>query len=92
MRAPFSSTSDRGFKILGIQQIAIGGLSKDKLSNFWTGTLGIPKISTFKSTNENVDEDILLCGQGDYAVEIDLMQPIDPEKSPKVGMLISLFI
>jgi hypothetical protein len=36
--------SSRGFKILGIQQIAIGGLSKEKLSAFWTGALGIPKV------------------------------------------------
>jgi hypothetical protein len=33
---------------------------------------------------ENVDEDILSLGHGPHKVEIDLMQPIDPTKSPKV--------
>ena len=31
-----------------------------------------------------MDEDILQLGKGPFAVEIDLMQPIDPEKAPKV--------
>ncbi|MCA9515265.1 MAG: VOC family protein, partial [Myxococcales bacterium] len=31
-----------------------------------------------------VDEDILRLGPGAYAVEIDLMQPIDPEGRPRV--------
>jgi len=33
---------------------------------------------------ENVDEDIYTLGTGLFAVEVDLMQPIDPEKTPKV--------
>ena len=39
------------------------------------------------SEKENVDEDILLLGHGPTAVEVDIMQPLDPEKSPKVGSL-----
>ncbi len=39
---------------------------------------------TSSCQKENVDEDILLTGHGKYAVEIDLMQPLDPSKSPKV--------
>ena len=66
----------RGFRILGVQQIAVGSTSKEKLSNFWVDALGIQKISTFRSEKENVDEDILQCGEGDRAVEIDIMQPI----------------
>ena len=73
----FSTTPDsRGFRILGVQQIAVGSTSKEKLSNFWVDALGIQKISTFRSEKENVDEDILQCGEGDRAVEIDIMQPI----------------
>ena len=30
--------SDRPFKVLGIQQIAIGGLDKSKLSRLWVDT------------------------------------------------------
>lgn len=74
----------RPFKVLGIQQIAIGGLDKNKLSSFWVDIMGLEKVHTFTSEKENVDEDILRMGHGSYAVEIDLMQPLDPEKKPKV--------
>ncbi len=73
-------STPRPFKILGVQQIAIGGPSKDALRHLWIDLLGIPQTGTFKSERENVDEDILEVG----GVEIDLMQPIDPEKKPKV--------
>jgi len=80
----FSSAAPNSFKVLGVQQIAIGGLSKDALSKFWVDTLGIEKVGTYKAEKENVDEDILKLGSGPHAVEIDIMQPIDPEKAPKV--------
>ena len=70
----------RPFKILGIQQIAIGGPSKDALRHLWIELFGIEQKGTFKSERENVVEDILEVG----GVEIDLMQPIDPDKKPKV--------
>jgi hypothetical protein len=57
---------------------------RSALSNLWSGLFGIPKIGSYKSLKENVDEDILLTGKGHFAVEIDLMQPIDASKSPKV--------
>ena len=75
----------RPFRILGVQQIAIGGLDKARLSGLWVDLFGLPRVGTFKSERENVDEDIVLAGQGPFAVEIDLMQPIDPEKKPKVN-------
>jgi len=75
---------ERPFKILGIQQIAIGGLDKEKLKKFWVDLLGLSIVGTFKSERENVDEDILKLGKDPYAVEVDIMQPLDPEKSPKV--------
>ena len=75
---------EKKFKILGIQQIAIGALSKEPLNNLWVNLLGGTKHGSFKSETENVDEDIILIGEGKQAVEIDLMQPIDPNKKPKV--------
>ena len=76
----------RPFKILGLQQVAIGALDKSPLSNLWTNIFGIPQIGSYRSEKENVDEDILLLGTKDspFAVEVDLMMPIDSEKSPKV--------
>ncbi|HQP34415.1 MAG TPA: VOC family protein [Polyangiaceae bacterium] len=74
----------RPFRILGIQQIAVGGLDKSALARLWVDTLGLARVHTFKSERENVDEDILRIGSGPHAVEVDIMQPIDPEKKPKV--------
>ena len=76
--------SDRPFKVLGIQQIAVGSLDKNQLRKFWVDTLGLTLSGTFKSERENVDEDIAVIGSGPLKVEVDLMQPIDPEKKPKV--------
>ncbi|HYC57643.1 MAG TPA: VOC family protein [Candidatus Binatia bacterium] len=76
--------SDRPFRVLGIQQIAVGGLDKGKLRRLWVDTLGLTVTGTFQSERENVDEDIAVAGSGPLKVEVDLMQPIDPEKKPKV--------
>ena len=72
------------FRILGIQQIAIGGPDKQKLKALWVDMLGLTVKSTFVSERENVDEDICALGAGPTAVEVDLMQPIDPDKKPAV--------
>jgi lactoylglutathione lyase len=74
----------RPFKVLGIQQVAIGGLDKQRLKSLWVDLLGVPQTGQFRSERENVDEDILTLGEGAAAVEIDLMQPLDPDKKPAV--------
>ena len=74
----------RPFKILGIQQIAIGGPSKEKLKTLWVDMLGLEVTGNFVSERENVDEDIVALGAGPFKVEVDLMQPLDPEKKPAV--------
>lgn len=76
--------SQRPFKILGVQQIAIGGPSKEKLKTFWVDMLGLEVTGNFVSERENVDEDICAMGKGPFKVEVDLMQPLDPEKKPAV--------
>ncbi len=74
----------RPFKVLGIQQIAIGGPSKEKLKTLWVDMLGLEVTGNFVSERENVDEDICAMGAGPFKVEVDLMQPVDPEKKPAV--------
>jgi lactoylglutathione lyase len=74
----------RPFKILGVQQIAIGGPSKEKLRTLWVDMLGLEVTGNFVSERENVDEDITAMGKGPFKVEVDLMQPLDPEKKPAV--------
>jgi len=76
--------SDRPFAVLGIQQIAVGGLDKNRLRTLWVETLGLNLTGSFQSASENVDEDIAVAGAGPLKVEVDLMQPIDPDKKPKV--------
>jgi lactoylglutathione lyase len=77
-------TADKPFRVLGLQQIAIGGTDKARLRALWVDILGLQVKSTFVSERENVDEDICALGQGVTAVEVDLMQPVDPEKKPAV--------
>lgn len=74
----------RPFKILGVQQIAVGGADKGRLRQLWVDVLGLTQKSTFRSERENVDEDILEMGHGAHAVEVDIMQPLDPAKKPRV--------
>ena len=78
------SQPDRPFTVLGIQQIAIGGPSKDRLRKLWVDMFGLQIGSTFVSERENVDEDVASVGHGAYKVEVDLMQPLDPDKKPRV--------
>lgn len=72
------------FKILGIQQIAIGGENKEHLKKLWVDMLGFEHKSTFASESENVDEDICAIGSGVHEIEFDLMQPLDINKKPAV--------
>ena len=74
----------RPFKVLGIQQIAIGGPDKLRLQKLWVELFGLEVTGTFRSERENVDEDICALGHGPLKVEVDLMQPLDPEKKPAV--------
>lgn len=76
--------SQRPFKILGIQQIAIGGPSKERLKTLWVDMLGLEVTGNFVSERENVDEDICAMGAGPFKVEVDLMQPLDADKKPAV--------
>ena len=67
-----------------MQQVALGSSSKTQLGDFWGTLLGLEKIGTYRSEKENVDEDIYVLGTGIHAVEVDLMEPINPDASPKV--------
>jgi lactoylglutathione lyase len=74
----------RPFKVLGIQQIAIGGPSKERLRTLWVEMFGLAVTGNFVSERENVDEDITAIGSGPFKVEVDLMQPLDAAKKPAV--------
>ena len=76
--------SDRPFKVLGIQQIAVSSLDKNRLRTLWVDTLGLNLSGNYRSASENVDEDIAVLGSGPFKVEVDLMQPLNPDKKPRV--------
>lgn len=83
-RSLATKTTERPFRILGVQQIAIGSEKKEPLTNLWRDIFGLDKHSSHRIESENVEEDIIKLGPAPYEVEIDLMVPIDPDVSPKV--------
>ena len=72
------------FRILGLQQVAIGAPDKGPLRTLWCDIFGLATKGQFRSERENVDEDICALGRGPHEVEVDLMQPIDPNGKPAV--------
>jgi lactoylglutathione lyase len=76
--------STRPFRILGIQQIAVGSDDKSRLRRLWVDLLGLDVVGHFISEKENVDEDICALGRGAHAIEVDLMQPLDAARKPAV--------
>jgi lactoylglutathione lyase len=76
--------SERPFRVLGLQQIAVGAPKKDALRTLWIELLGLETKGSYRSQSENVDEDVLSLGLGEHAVEVDLMQPFDPAARPRV--------
>ena len=74
----------RPFKVLGIQQVAIGAPDKQRLRTLWVDLFGLPITGNFRSERENVDEDICTLGSGAFKVEVDLMEPIDANGKPAV--------
>ena len=78
------TNAQRPFKVLGIQQVAIGGTDKARMKKLWVDMLGLEQTGTFQSERENVDEDILSMGKGAMKVEVDIMQPMDIDKKPAV--------
>jgi lactoylglutathione lyase len=74
----------RPFKVLGIQQIAIGAVDKSSLRYLWIDLFGLELTGHFLSEKENVDEDICAIGHGPFKVEVDLMQPLDINNKPAV--------
>jgi lactoylglutathione lyase len=74
----------RPFRILGLQQIALGAPDRSRLAKLWVEMLGLELTGHYRSERENVDEDIGVLGRGAARCEVDLMQPLDPPKKPAV--------
>jgi lactoylglutathione lyase len=81
------ATADAGtrpFRILGVQQIALGSTDKTRLRRLWIDLLGLSLEGSYRNERENVDEDIAVVGRGPARCEIDLMQPLDTAGRPAV--------
>jgi lactoylglutathione lyase len=76
--------SERPFHVIGLQQIALGAASKAELRALWVDRLGLAVTGWFRSERENVDEDVCVLGEGLARIEVDLMEPIDPDGKPAV--------
>lgn len=77
-------SAPRPFRVLGLHHVAVGAPSKERLRTLWVDLLGAEPRGNFVSERENVDEDICALGLGERAVELDMMQPLDAERSPAV--------
>jgi lactoylglutathione lyase len=75
---------ERPFRVLGIQQIAIGAADKARLRSLWVDLLGLSIEGNYRNERDNVDEDIAVLGAGIARCEVDLMQPLDPARKPAV--------
>jgi lactoylglutathione lyase len=76
--------TDRPFSVLGIQQIAIGGLDTVALQSLWIGLLGLESAGKFRIESENVHGERLKVGPWPLQVDVNLSEPLDPERSPRV--------
>ena len=76
---------ERPFRILGLQQIALGATDKSRLARLWVELLGLEIVGHYRSERDNVDEEIGVLGRGAARCEVDLMQPLDPAKKPAVN-------
>ena len=52
----------RPFRVLGVQQIAVGGPDKARAAHVVGRPLGLARPAPYRSESENVDEDILAVG------------------------------
>jgi lactoylglutathione lyase len=65
------------FRVLGLQQIANGGLDNCLLRTLWCDIFGPEIKGQPRSAPENIDDDIRTLGLDQQAVELALIQPID---------------
>lgn len=75
--------SSRPFKVIGVQQIAIGGLDMKALRRLWIDLLGLTPTISFRNETENVEGEIALLGLGPSRIDLNILKPIDPGKSPR---------
>jgi lactoylglutathione lyase len=73
----------RPFRVLGVQQIAIGGLDREALHRLWVDELGLTPGGEFRNETENVDGEIAVAGSGASRVDFNLLEPVDPDRSPR---------
>lgn len=75
--------ADRPFRVLGLQQVAVGGLDRRALHELWVNKLGLEPGYEFHNELENVDGEIAYAGFGSGRVDFNLLEPIEPDRSPR---------
>jgi len=78
--------STRPFRVVGVQQVAVGALDRSRLHRLWVDLLGLPSRADFRNEIENVDGELVTIGAGPLAVDLNLLEPIDPHRSPRAHL------
>lgn len=74
----------RPFRVLGLQQVALGSADRQRLRKLWVELLGGEPVGVHRAESENVDEEILKLGVGPRSFEVDLMQSLNPSAKPRL--------
>jgi lactoylglutathione lyase len=72
----------RPFRILGVHHIAVGHADLGRLRRLWGDMLGLTLDRPFMLESENVIGSIARLEAGLHTVEVDLLQPLSPDKKP----------
>jgi len=73
----------RPFRILGVQQIAVGALDRSRLRRLWVDLLGLESRGEFRNEVENVDGELATIGAGPFAVDLNILEPVDLDRAPR---------
>ncbi len=69
--------------MLGLQQVAVGGLDRRRLRRLWVDVFGLESRGEFRNEVENVDGELARIGRGPFAVDLNLLEPVDVERGPR---------
>jgi len=69
--------------VLGVQQVAVGALDRRRLHRLWVDLFGLASRGEFRNQTENVDGELATIGVGTFAVDLNLLEPLDPGRSPR---------
>jgi lactoylglutathione lyase len=58
-------------------------MDRQALHSLWVESLGLEPGIEFRNETENVEGEIAVAGEGPAGVDFNLLEPIDPDRSPR---------